>query len=69
MKKVIDKTYLTRSGKDIRDSKMSGTYEVNISEANKRIADKRIKLAERLNATAVQNGQNMYAKHTLVRKK
>ena len=69
MKKVIDKTYLTKSGKDIRDSKMPGTFEVNISENNQKIADKRIELAERLNADAVKLGQNMYAKHTLVRKK
>ncbi len=69
MKKVVDKTYLTKSGKDIRDSKMSGTFEVNISENNQKIANKRIELAEKLNADAVILGQNRYAKHTLVRKK
>lgn len=57
MKKVIDKTYITRSGKDIRDSKMPGTFKVNISENNQRIADKRIEIAQKAYADLIHHGQ------------
>lgn len=62
MKIVIDKTYLTKSGKDIRDSKMPGTFEINISETNERIANERINLAKNVNADAVHQGQFQYAR-------
>ena len=60
--KVTDKTYLTNSGKDIRDSKMQGTFEVNISEHNQRVADKRIELAEKLDADIATRWTSYYAK-------
>ena len=57
--KIIDKTYLTKSGRDIRDSKMPGTFEVNISEKNEEIAERRIELAEKINKSI---NLNLYAK-------
>lgn len=60
--KVTNKTYLTPSGKDIRDSKMPGTYEIHISETNERIANERIKEAERINAEAVRDAQFHFAR-------
>ena len=57
MKKVIDKTYITKSGKDIRDSKIQGTFKVNISESNQKIANKRIETAQKAYADLIHHGQ------------
>ena len=62
MRRVIDKTYLTKSGKDIRSCKMEGLYTVRISEKNEVIANKRIKIAEVENAKVARNAMRYVAK-------
>ena len=65
MRIVINKTFLTRNGKDIRDCKLPGTYVVNISDSNQRIADKRIRLAEEENAEKAKYDSYRYAKQKI----
>ena len=67
--KVVDKTYLTRSGRDIRDCKMEGTFEINISENNEKVAEKRIKEWEKSKADTIRMASQFYAKSkTLIKK-
>jgi len=60
--KIIDKTYITRSGKDIRDSKLPGTVKVDISEANRKVAEKRIKIAQDTYAHTITQGHKYLAR-------
>ena len=59
---ITDKTYIMKRGKDIRDCKMQGPIKLEISEMNERIAGRRIRLAESINAGVNQYGCRIYAK-------
>ena len=60
--KEIDKTYITKCGKDILNSKRGVISDVHISEHNQTIADRRIREFEKQNATLIHNAQFHFAR-------
>ena len=60
--KEIDKTYITKCGKDILNSKRGVLSDVHISEHNQKIADRRIREWEKQSATLIHNAQFHFAR-------